>query len=108
MDDDKEIPAGFESVYRIICNLTPTNDKGLRPSLAQKLSKYIGRIVGSENTDSHAGMDDKRAKWSRALEEDGEMVLDILKCLAQQKQEEEETLNDVIMALSVSLISAHS
>lgn len=108
MDDDKDLPAGFENVYRIICNLTPMNDKGLRPSLAQNFSKYIGHIVGSENTDSHGGMDDKRAKLSRVLEKDGEMVFDILKCLAQQKQEEEERLNDVVMALSVSLISGHS
>lgn len=95
-DYEEHPPLDFATVYRVICNITPTNDKGLRISVARKCAKYIGHIVASEHSDSRDGINDKRTDWSRLLEKDGAMGFEILKCLAQQKQKAEEELNEMV------------
>ena len=95
-NEDKP-PLDFATVYRVVCNLTPTNDKGLRVSFAKMCAKLMGRLVTSETSDSPDTMNNKRANWSRLLEEDGEMGFEILKCLVQQKQKLEDILNGMIM-----------
>ncbi|KAG7002068.1 hypothetical protein G7Y79_00029g063640 [Physcia stellaris] len=92
-DNEEHSPLDFATVYRVICNITPTNDKGLRISFARMCAKHIGDMVASESLNGLIG---ERVNWSRLLEEDGEMGLEILKCLAQQKQKAEEELNEMV------------
>ena len=85
-DSEEHSPLNFAIVYRVMCKITPTNDKGLRISFARMCAKHIGDMVASESLNGLIG---ERAEWSRLLEEDGEMGFEILKCLAQQEQKAE-------------------
>ena len=64
------------AVYRAVCDATPQGDDGLRALLARVCAEHIGQIVG--------GGDEEEGKWVEALEEDGGMVLEVLRRLGRR------------------------